>query len=205
MNNHYNIKIYNSNTGELLYNQTINIDSNKFITLSTISESGKLDLIVLEDYTQNQRNHINQSVNDFIVKAIDRYGSDQTGLIKAFIVDEDDLGTIKGNNNQSLIPERSNNRAFIRVVHLSSNTPPVDTTLPDETILFVDTKYKQVTDYKQTSIATNTLQLRATGTNQVLLTVPNLSLMPNKYYTLYVIGINNGIPRLEGILLRDGL
>ena len=67
------------------------------------------------------------------------------------------------------------NRAFIRVIHLAQNAPAIDTTLLDDTILFVDTRYKQVTDYKRIGVNNNTLQLRVTGTNNIILTVPNLN------------------------------
>lgn len=294
-NNRYNIKIYGANSGRLLYNQTVNIDSNKFITLSAISQNGRLDLIVLEDFSANQRyrtnkrnikkkivagfnNLIDVIVNetgeiiqdvedqfgeiivrtgDRIIKIIDRLGNvveaviNSAGEIIALVFDElsdvvenviirtgdvvqktvDDFGNavdavldefdevvgwVIGDVNQeedykdnlsTLIPQTNrftDNRAFIRVIHLSPNAPAIDTTLPDDTILFVDTKFKQVTDYKRIGAGLNTLQLRPTGTNTIVLTIPNLNLMPNNHYTLYVIGNLGGTPPLEAVLLRDG-
>src|SRR5690554_2463788 len=71
--NRYNIKIYNANTGELLYNQTVNIDGNKFITLSAISENGRMDLVVLEDFSVNERNKTNK--RNIRKKVIDRFNN----------------------------------------------------------------------------------------------------------------------------------
>ena len=67
-----------------MYNQTVNIDSNKFITLTVISENGRLDLIVLEDFSANQRyslpserrftKKIVDSFNNFIDIIVNEYG-----------------------------------------------------------------------------------------------------------------------------------
>lgn len=292
--NRYNIKIYGANTGNLLYNQTVDIDSNKFITLTVISENGRLDLVVLEDFSANQRfappterrftkkivdsfnNFVEVVVNeageiiddvkdamgqiivsagDKVKKIIDRFGNvvevvvNSVGEIVALVLDElsgafkqivirigdsidkivdefgnvvdvvvDEFGSVVGwvidepmqSSQSTLMPPHVQNRfqspnpAFIRVIHLAQNAPAIDTTLPDDTILFVDTKYKQVTDYKRIGINNNTFQLRVTGTNNIILTVPNLNFRPNNYYTLYVIGRIDGMPRLDAVFLQDG-
>jgi ArsR family metal-binding transcriptional regulator len=168
----YNIKIYESGTGNLLYNQTINIDGNKFITLSAISEAGKLDLIVVEDFMEPTH----------------RYG-DITELYQ------------EANRIQPIVSGQSK----IRLVHLSPNTPAVDLTLSNGTSLFVDTKYKQVTNYLPIASGERMFELRRTGTKQAILKTPNIVFDPGLTYTIYTIGMLNGTPQLEAIVLTDGL
>jgi Domain of unknown function (DUF4397) len=166
----FNIKIYESGTGKILYNQTINLDGDKFITLSAISETGKLNLIVVEDLEDSNR-----------------FG------------DITDLYTtpLKANNDRA--------SAKIRFVHLSSNAPGVDITLSDGTKLFVNTKYKQVTNYEPVGPGPYTIQIRKTGTNTILQSIPSVTFEDDQMYTIYAIGLMNNTPKLEGIILKDGL
>lgn len=49
-----------------------------------------------------------------------------------------------------------------------------------------------------------TLHVRVAGTSNVVLTVPYVYLMADKYYTVYAIGLVGGKPKLEALLLLDG-
>jgi hypothetical protein len=48
-----------------------------------------------------------------------------------------------------------------------------------------------------------TLQVRLAGTPDVVLTVPNVRLDPNKAYTVYAVGFAGREPKLEALLLTD--
>ena len=105
------------------------------------------------------------------------------------------------------IPDPANANVFgtpcIRFVHLSPNAPAVDVTLQNGTMLFKNVKYKDYTLYVCIPTGTYTLQVKAAGTNNVVLTVPNVQLGPNIYYSTYAIGLVNGNPPLEALLSID--
>lgn len=95
-------------------------------------------------------------------------------------------------------------KAMIRFAHLSSNTPAVDITLPDGTILFSNISFDQRTPYLAVDPSEYILQVRAAGTPTVLLTIPNINLDSDNYYTVYAIGLVDQKPELEALLLLDG-
>lgn len=96
-----------------------------------------------------------------------------------------------------------NNKAMIRFAHLSPNAPAVDITLPDGTVLFSNIPFKQVTSYISVPPSDYTLQVRLAGTPTVVLTVPDVVLDPNKYYTAYALGLVGESPELEALLVLD--
>ncbi len=94
--------------------------------------------------------------------------------------------------------------AQVRFAHLSPDAPNVDITLPDGTVVFGDVGYKQVTGYKNLKPGTYTLQARVAGTDNVVLTVPNINLMPENFYTVYAVGLVKGKPPLQVLIPLDG-
>lgn len=93
--------------------------------------------------------------------------------------------------------------AMVRFSHLSPNAPAVDITLPNGTILFRNVSYKNLTPYISVPPRNYTLQVRAAGTPNVVLTVPNVNLEQNKMYTVYAVGLVGEDPELEALLLLD--
>lgn len=94
-------------------------------------------------------------------------------------------------------------KAMIRFAHLSPNAPAVDITLPNGTVLFGNVSYKQLTSYLSVDPMNYTLQVRLAGTPTVVLTVPNVILEANKFYTVYAIGLVGKSPELEALLITD--
>ncbi len=94
--------------------------------------------------------------------------------------------------------------AMIRFLHLSPNAPAVDITLPDGTVIFSDVSFKHITPYINVEPMNYTLQVRVAETSNVVLTVPDVTLAANKYYTVYAIGLAGEEPELEALLLADG-
>jgi len=88
-------------------------------------------------------------------------------------------------------------RPCIRFIHLSPNAPAVDITSSDGTKLFGNIGYKDITDYVCVPTGTYTLQVRPAGGSDVILTIPNIELRPNNYYTIYATGLADGSPALE--------
>ncbi len=95
-------------------------------------------------------------------------------------------------------------KTYIKFAHFSPNAPNVDITLPDGTVLFSNVAFTEVTDYKLINPATYTLQARVAGTNNIVLTVPNQKLLPNKFYTAYAVGLVGENPPLQLLTPLDG-
>ena len=95
-------------------------------------------------------------------------------------------------------------KAMIRFLHLSPNAPAVDITLPNGTVIFSNISFKHITSYIDVVPMNYTLQVRVAGTSNVVLTVPNVNLNADKYYTIYAIGLVGENPELDALLLLDG-
>lgn len=95
-------------------------------------------------------------------------------------------------------------KSMIRFLHLSPNAPAVDITLPDGTVIFSDTSFLQITPYIDVMPMDYTLQVRVAGTEDIVLTVPNVGLDADKYYTVYAIGLVGENPELQALLIQDG-
>lgn len=99
---------------------------------------------------------------------------------------------------------RKPGKAMIRFLHLSPNAPAVDITLPNGTVIFSNVSFKHITPYIDVDPMNYTLQVRVAGTPNVVLTVPNVNLNADKYYTVYAIGLVGESPELDALLLLDG-
>lgn len=95
--------------------------------------------------------------------------------------------------------------SMIRFLHLSPNAPAVDITLPDGSVVFSDTSFMEITPYTDVMPMEYTLQVRAAGTEDVVLTVPDVPLEADKYYTVYAIGLAGENPELQALLIEDGM
>lgn len=94
-------------------------------------------------------------------------------------------------------------KSMLRFAHLSPNAPAVDITLPDGTPLFQNVSFKHLANYIAVPPGNYTVMVRLAGTTNNVLTVPNLNLGANNYYTAYAIGLAGENPSLEAVLLTD--
>lgn len=105
------------------------------------------------------------------------------------------------------IPEPSiaqeSGNACVRFVHLSPDAPAVDIQLEDGTIVFDDVSFKGITNYICIPADTYTFKVVPTGSNDVVLTVPDLMVNGNMYYTVYAVGLIGGSPNLEALLITE--
>jgi hypothetical protein len=105
------------------------------------------------------------------------------------------------------IPEpltaQTSGRPCVRFVHLSPNAPAVDIKLADGTRVFNNVSYKDITNYACIPAGTYTFTVSPSGTNNVVLTVPNVKLNANNYYTIYAVGLVGKIPALEAIVVPE--
>lgn len=95
-------------------------------------------------------------------------------------------------------------KAYVRFVHLSPNAGGVDVTLPDGTRIFRNVGYKGITHYLPVDGGTYTLEIRPTGTENVILYVPNIHLRPGRAYTVYAVGLLRESPPLQALIPLDG-
>jgi hypothetical protein len=101
-------------------------------------------------------------------------------------------------------PQMQSGMANIRFVNLSPDTPPVDVVLPDGRVLFSNTGYRGITNYIPAAPGRYTLEAKVTGTNRIILTVPNIVLRQDKNYTFYLVGLSRGEPGLQLLIPLDG-
>lgn len=91
----------------------------------------------------------------------------------------------------------------VRFVHLSPNAPAVDVKLDNGTIVFDSITYKGVSNYICTPPGTYTFKVSPAGQKDVVLTVPNVTLDENTYYTIYALGLIGESPNLEALLVTE--
>ncbi|SHK29721.1 DUF4397 domain-containing protein [Paramaledivibacter caminithermalis] len=94
-------------------------------------------------------------------------------------------------------------RPCIRFIHLSPNAPAVDIILSDGSKIFSNIGYKDITDYVCVPAGTYTFEVRPTGSDDVVLTIPDVRLKSNSYYTIYAAGLVGEIPALDAILAPE--
>lgn len=94
-------------------------------------------------------------------------------------------------------------RSCIRFIHLSPNTPAVDIYMSDGTKVFNNVAYTFITNYACIEPGTYSFQVVPTGTSNVALTLPNIPLQANTYYTIYALGLNGGNPPLGAIVVTE--
>ena len=95
-------------------------------------------------------------------------------------------------------------RSMVRFAHLSPNAPAVDITLSNGTVIFDDISFKEITSYLDMLPMTYSLQVRVAGTDQIVLTIPDIETEAGKFYTIYAIGLVEAEPLLEALILSDG-
>lgn len=95
-------------------------------------------------------------------------------------------------------------KVYIKFAHLSPNAGAVDIALQGGKILFKNINYKQFTDYIEIPAGTYNLEVRPTGTTTIALYVPNIRLKPQRFYTVYAIGLASDQPGLQALIPLDG-
>lgn len=91
----------------------------------------------------------------------------------------------------------------IRFVHLSPNAPAVDVKLSDDTLVFNNVAYKDITNYACIPSGTYTFKVTPAGTDTEVLTIPDVTLDTNNLYTIYAIGQVGESPGLEALIVPE--
>lgn len=92
----------------------------------------------------------------------------------------------------------------LRFVHLSPNTSKLDVKLSDRTILFKDIEYKDVTEYLNINPGNYIIEIYGSESERRILYVPNIRLKPNRFYTIYAVGLLGERPPLQVLIPLDG-
>ncbi len=111
-------------------------------------------------------------------------------------------------NNVSLLvledQKGSGDKASLRAIHASPDAPPVDIAVKDGDVLLKNLAFTQASEYQSLSPGSYNLEVRATGSDQAVLDLPNLPIESGVNYTAIAIGFLEGDPSLNVILLKDG-
>ncbi|SER73686.1 DUF4397 domain-containing protein [Salipaludibacillus aurantiacus] len=91
---------------------------------------------------------------------------------------------------------------WVRAGHLSPDAPSVDITANGE-VLFASASFPSVTDYAEVSPMTADLEVRVAGTEDAVLELPQTQLEADTLYTVLAVGLVEGEPGLDAIVLAD--
>lgn len=94
-------------------------------------------------------------------------------------------------------------RALVRFIHLSPDAPAVDVVFPDGTQLFCGVEYQEVTDYLPAKAGVYELQVRPSGVDTVIITLPQVTLKADHIYSIYALGRLEGMPDLKAMVIED--
>lgn len=82
--------------------------------------------------------------------------------------------------------------AMVRFVHLSPDAPAVDITLTDGTVIFSDVEFKEATNFEPLTFGEYDLQVRLAGTEDIVLQVNDVKLLPHAAFTIWAKGFVDG-------------
>ncbi|MEC1260034.1 DUF4397 domain-containing protein [Bacillus swezeyi] len=85
----------------------------------------------------------------------------------------------------------------MRFVHLSPDAPALDLAVRNGPVLFADIPFAKASRHVALASQKIDLDIRAAGTNTVLLNVPKLQLEAGRHVNLFCLGFANGAPSLE--------
>ena len=80
-------------------------------------------------------------------------------------------------------------KAKVRFVHASPDAPNVDIAVAGGPVLFANVAFRGVAGYSEVDAGTYSLEVRAAGSQNVALTVPNVALSPGQIVTVFAAGL----------------
>lgn len=95
-------------------------------------------------------------------------------------------------------------KLYLRFANLSPDSASMDFVLSDGTALFEDISYGAVASYVAVLPNVYTFYLQRSGTDTSLLYVPNIRLLPDRFYTIYAVGTVTGDIPLQVLVPLDG-
>lgn len=128
---------------------------------------------------------IDATVNLDANKNYSVFAIDSVSKIKAAVVGDDLTSPASG-------------KAHVRFFHFSANAPAVDIAVTGGAVLFSNRKFNDqatnasLASFTPLNAGTYNLEVRAAGTNTVVLALPNISLTAGKIYTVFAKGFLGG-------------
>jgi hypothetical protein len=95
-----------------------------------------------------------------------------------------------------------NNESKTRFIHLTSELPALDLAVKEGDVVFGNISFSELSDYLSLSPMTVDLEVRLSGTKNVVLSLPNLKFEPNKIYHLIMTGTTEDERSLEAIIIN---
>ena len=128
---------------------------------------------------------IDATVNLDANKNYSVFAIDSVSKIKAAVVSDDLTAPASG-------------KAHVRFFHFSANAPAVDIAVTGGAVLFSNRKFNDqatnasLANFTPLNAGTYNLEVRAAGTNTVVLALPNITLTARKIYTVFAKGFLGG-------------
>lgn len=95
-------------------------------------------------------------------------------------------------------------KLYLRFANLAPDSPDMDLVISNGTALFENVSYGAAASYISISPGLYTFYIQQSGTNRSLLYVPNIQLMPGRFYTVYAVGQAAGPTPLQVLIPLDG-
>lgn len=93
---------------------------------------------------------------------------------------------------------------YLRFANLVPDGPDTDLVLSNGSELFSDVSFGMATNYTQIPAGSYVFYIQQSGTDRSLLYVPNIQLLPGRFYTVYVVGRADGTVPLQVLIPLDG-
>jgi hypothetical protein len=107
--------------------------------------------------------------------------------------------------NDDLVPP-SSGKAKVRIVHAAADAGEIDVySKTGDKKLFGGVNALTVTSYSELDPMSGTLEVRPEGSNNAVLTIPNVKFNAGETYTIVLTGKAKGAPKLEAIVIEDKL
>ncbi|MEQ8552919.1 MAG: DUF4397 domain-containing protein [Cyclobacteriaceae bacterium] len=162
-----------------------------------VGNTGQINALPFEyeDYSNylnfysGDRNLTFTDANNEVALVLDTLLNFETGETYSLFI-ADSLKSIEMIKVKDSFPSVADGEAMVRFAHLSPDATTIDAYVDNEKILS-DKSFKEVSEFLPVSSGRETFEIRAAGTDEVLLTIPVIELLDEEYYTLVVNGFVN--------------
>jgi hypothetical protein len=98
-------------------------------------------------------------------------------------------------------PAPAAGKAHVRVIHASPDAPAVDVAVAGGPVLFSNLSFPNAAGPSPVDAGTYDLEVRAAGTTTAALEIPGVQVQAGKIYTVLAVGLLEGEPALEALLI----
>ncbi len=162
-----------------------------------VGNTGQINALPFEyeDYSNylnfysGDRNLTFTDANNDVALVLDTMLNFETGETYSLFI-ADSLRSIEMIKVEDSFPSVADGEAMVRFAHLSPDATSIDAYVDNEKILS-DKSFKEVSEFLPVSSGRETFEIKAAGTDEVLLTIPVIELLDEEYYTLVINGFVN--------------